>query len=114
MGGMGLWDLKVFNQALLAKQLRRLHNNPNPLLHAMLKVRYFKHAFILEACRGYDPSYSWRSLWGSKSLLLDGLRWRVGNGYNVRVWLDNWLPDNVIPEHGISYDPDLCVAYDGR
>uniref|UniRef100_A0A803L736 Reverse transcriptase zinc-binding domain-containing protein n=1 Tax=Chenopodium quinoa TaxID=63459 RepID=A0A803L736_CHEQI len=69
-----------------------------------------KHDTILEARRGYDPSYSWRSLWGSKSLLLDGLQWRIGHGCNVKVWLDNWLPDNIVPEHGVSYDPDLRVT----
>ncbi|XP_056691517.1 uncharacterized mitochondrial protein AtMg00310-like [Spinacia oleracea] len=113
MGGMGFRDMKVFNQALLAKQLWRLYSNPNPLLLSVLKARHFKHDSILEAYRGYDPSYSWRSLRGAKSLLLDGLKWRVGNGSMVRVWQDSWLPGtptSAAPSHGPIYDPTLMVA----
>ena len=74
MGGLGFRNLHVFSQALLAKQIWRLHTNPTSLLHKMLKARYFKNDDILSARRGFDPSYSWRSLWGAKSLLLEGLK----------------------------------------
>ncbi|XP_021725132.1 uncharacterized protein LOC110692446 [Chenopodium quinoa] len=107
MGSLGFRDLKVFNQALLAKQMWTLYNNPNPLLHAILKARYFKNSSILEAYRGHDPSYSWRSLWGSKALLLDDLSWRVGNRRDIRVWLDSWIPGNVIPTHDTNFDTEL-------
>ncbi|XP_021716657.1 uncharacterized protein LOC110684510 [Chenopodium quinoa] len=46
---------------------------------------------LWEASLGYDPSYSWRSIWGSKAILLDGMKWRVGNGSSIRVWDDAWL-----------------------
>lgn len=35
---------------------------------------------VLDARRGLNLSYSWRSLWGAKSLLLEGLSWRVEDG----------------------------------
>lgn len=68
---------------------------------------------MLEAIRGYDPSYSWRSMWGAKSFLLDGLLWRVGDGHNIEVWKDLWLPGcNValLPRHGVSIDPGIRVS----
>lgn len=80
LGGLGFRDLKCFNQALLAKQAWRLHNDTNSLLHQVLKARYYKNDTFVDARRGYGPSYTWRSKWGSKSLLLDGIKWRVGNG----------------------------------
>lgn len=46
---------------------------------------------ILIGLRGFDPSYSWRSIWGTKSLLLEGLKWRVGNGAYINVWQDAWV-----------------------
>ena len=97
MGGMGFRNLHIFNQALLAKQMWRLHVNHDTLLHKILKARYFRHDDILEARRGLDPSYSWRNLWGAKSLLLDGLRWRVGDGTSIRVWEDVWCKGSTTP-----------------
>ncbi|XP_021716025.1 uncharacterized protein LOC110683931 [Chenopodium quinoa] len=84
-GGMEVRDLRVFNQELLAKQCWRLHHLQGTLLHSIFKAKYFKHCDILEAHRSYDPSYTWRSIRGAKSLLLDGLKWRIGNGCKVKV-----------------------------
>lgn len=113
LGGMGFRDLKIFNQVLLEKQVWRLHCDTSSLLHSVLKSRYFKHGSILDARRGYDPSYSWRSVWGAKSLHLDGLKWRVGSGTNIRVWDCGWLPgkqDAPKPKTGTTVDVDLKVA----
>ena len=79
-GGMGFRDLKCFNTALLAKQSWRLLEGANTLLHDVFKARYFKHTSVLEALRGHDPSFTWRSIWGAKSLLIEGLGWKIGNG----------------------------------
>ncbi|KAL2933269.1 hypothetical protein RDABS01_016388 [Bienertia sinuspersici] len=91
MGGMGFRDLKTFNLALLAKQVWRLMNGTDSLTGSILKARYFKNDDILDARRGHDPSFTWRSLWGSKSLLQEGLAWRIGTGTCVNVWSSNWL-----------------------
>lgn len=36
-------------------------------------------------------SYSWKSIWGSKSLLKEGLLWRVGDGKNIKILKDTWV-----------------------
>lgn len=92
-GGMGFRRLEVFNLALLAKQAWRVHNNPTSLLSRVLKVKYFPHCSFLEAALGKNTSYSWQSIWSSKSLLKEGLSWRVGNGRCIDVWEDSWLID---------------------
>lgn len=66
MDDMGFWDHKVFNQALLAKKMWRIHNNSGTILYSLLKARYFKNSYVLEAFRGYDPSYCWRSMLGGE------------------------------------------------
>ncbi|XP_020549550.1 uncharacterized protein LOC105161808 [Sesamum indicum] len=48
-GGLGLWKLGAFNQAMLAKQLWRIISNPNALLCRILKDKYFPHTDV-------DPS----------------------------------------------------------
>lgn len=37
------------------------------------------------------PSYSWRSIWGARSFLDLGVRWKVGKGKSIRLWHDAWL-----------------------
>ena len=65
-GGMGFRDLKVFNQALLPKQVWRLLCDTSSLMHKVLRACYYPNDVFLNARRGYDPSYVWRSIWGAK------------------------------------------------
>lgn len=89
-----------------------MQENNSPLAHT-IKARYHKHSTVLETRRGYNPSYSWRSIWGAKSLLLQGLKWQVGNGRNIRVWDDAWLPGNsssCVVTPNVNCDPNMLVV----
>lgn len=113
MGRMGFRDLKCFNQAMLVKQCWRLHDDLNSLLATMLKARYFKNSEFLNAYCGFDPRYSWRSIWGSKSLLMEGLCWRVDNEMSIKVWEDSWLQDeggSSAPTVAAHADMEIRVA----
>lgn len=92
-GGMGFRNLKIFNDALLAKQGWRLIHYPDSLLARTLGSKYYRGSSFVEARRGYNPSFTWRSIWGSKSLLMEGIGWRVGNGCSISYWTDCWIPD---------------------
>jgi hypothetical protein len=39
--------------------------------------------------------YTWRSILKAIDLLNKGVIWRVGDGGNIRVWDDPWLPKGV-------------------
>jgi ribonuclease HI len=91
-GGLGFRDLEFFNLALLAKQGWRLLQNPNSLVATIMKAKYYPNSSFLEANIGRKPSYAWRSIWNSKTLLKEGLIWRVGDGRTIRIWDDPWLP----------------------
>ena len=91
-GGLGFKVLKAFNLALLAKQGWRIIQNPDSLLCRVLKAKYFKSTSFLEVQVGNSPSYTWRSLMESKSVVERGMRWNIGNGRSVDVWRDRWLP----------------------
>ena len=89
---MGFKRLQQFNLALLAKQGWRLQTCQNSLLYRVLKAKYFPSCDFLHATIGNNPSYTWHSILATKSIVEKGIRWRVGNGSNIRVWGDKWLP----------------------
>lgn len=89
---MGLIDFSSFNQALVAKQGWRIIQNPNLLVAKVLQARYFKQRRFIEATLGSNPSFIWRSILWGREIISRGHRWRIGNGDQVMVYKDNWIP----------------------
>lgn len=92
LGGMNFRDLRGFNQALIAKQVWRLLIHPNSLAARFLASKYYWNDNILDANLGRKPSFLWRSLLWGRELLNLGLRFRVGNGRNISMFSDPWIP----------------------
>ncbi|GAA0143828.1 hypothetical protein LIER_04421 [Lithospermum erythrorhizon] len=86
-GGLGSKDLECMKLALLGKKGRQAS-----LLFKVLKGRYFKRTFFLNAKIGSNPSFGWRSLLEGCKVLTRGVRWRVGDGNSIDVWKDPWVP----------------------
>jgi hypothetical protein len=101
-GRMGFGDFACFNKALLAKQIWRMWQTPNSLVARIMKAKYHPYCSILEAARGRNPSFAWRSTQCSGDLIWEGLLWRVGNGEKIRIWQDKWLP---LPSTYMVYSP---------
>ena len=87
-GVMGFKDLKLFNKGLLANQGWHLQMGGNSLVYRVLKAKYFITCDFIHASIGHNPSFTWRSLIFAQSLIIEGMRWRVGNGENIKVWHD--------------------------
>ena len=85
-------DLRVFNLALLAKQWWRMQQNPNSLVHRVLKAKYFPNSMASEVELGRRPSYAWRSIWNTKKVVDGGSSCCIGNGEGVKIWKDRWIP----------------------
>lgn len=49
----------------------------------------------MNASLGLNGSYSWRSIWGLKALLKEGLIWLVGDGSKINIFTDPWLTDEL-------------------
>jgi hypothetical protein len=91
-GGLGFRDLYGFNVAMLARQAWRMLVNPESLCARVLKAKYFPETSILEAKPVSGMSYTWQSILKGLDLLKEGVVWRVGDGTDIRIWSDPWLP----------------------
>lgn len=91
-GGMGFKKLKQSNLAFLAKQGWRLQNDHNSLVYQVVKAKNFQGCDFIHATLKNNSSYTWRRTRASQSLVKEGMRWRVCNGMNIKIWEDKWLP----------------------
>jgi hypothetical protein len=91
-GGMGFRDLESFNLALLAKQVWRLLLEPDSLCAKVLRARYFPDGNLLKAKLKSGSSFTWQSILAGLECFKRGYIWRVGDGSQIKIWDDCWLP----------------------
>ena len=107
LGGMGFRDMKLFNQAMLGRQCWRLLTSPDSLCARVLKGRYYPKCSFMDSGVTRSCSFTWRSLMFGKSLLERGIFWRVGDGKEIRIIKDRWVPGVPChPIHPIVQMPD--------
>jgi hypothetical protein len=93
-GGMGFRDLHCFNSTLLAKQAWRLICEHDSLCARVLKAKYYPSGDLLNADLKKGSSYTWQSMWSGIQTLKKGCIWRVGDGVDINIWDDAWIPDS--------------------
>lgn len=116
MGGLGFRDIELFNLALLARQARRIVQDPSSLSAPIIKAVYFPNQRFLEAELGQSPSRIWRSIIDGRDVLERGLIKRIGTGEGTNIWNTNWLPRNGLlrPVECVLRDPpqNVCELID--
>ena len=58
----------------------------------MFRAKYFTAGNIFDAVVSPRCSFAWRSILQSQEGVLRGARWRVGDGRDINIWSDRWLP----------------------
>ena len=90
--GDALKELKLFNQAILAKTGWRFIQNQDTLCARLFRGIYFPFGNFLQAKLGMKPSWTWSSILYGRDLILQGYRWNISTGSNVNIWQDPWVP----------------------
>ena len=58
----------------------------------MFRAKYFPSYNIFDAIVSPGCSFAWRSILQAREGVLRGARWRVGDGRDIKIWSDRWLP----------------------
>lgn len=66
----------------------------------------------MRAVGGSGTSWGWKGIFQGRKLLEAGMRWRIGNGQQVRICLDNWVPKTSTFKI-YSRHPDLPILVQG-
>jgi hypothetical protein len=59
----------------------------------LLPTFFLNQHCCLEARPKQGMSYTWRSILSGIELLKKGMIWRIGDGENINIWHDPWLPN---------------------
>lgn len=89
---MGFRDLESFNLALLAKQVWRLLFEPDSLCAKVLRAKYYPDGKLLDAKPKSGISFTWQSILSGLECFKRGYIWRVGDGSQINIWNDCWIP----------------------
>jgi ribonuclease HI len=57
-----------------------------------LKAKYYPRGCLIDTVFSANSSYTWQSILHGLELLKKGILWRVGNGSQIRIWRDPWIP----------------------
>ncbi|XP_075674872.1 putative mitochondrial protein AtMg00310 [Castanea sativa] len=93
---MGFRDVQAFNLSLLAKQAWRFIHKTHSLFYKVYKSRYFPNCSFMDAELGINPSYVWRSLLAARDVIIEGSKWKVGDGRSIGVLTHIWLSHKLI------------------
>jgi hypothetical protein len=82
-----------------------------------MKEKYYPLADFMEAQLGRRPSFVWSSIIKARPLVQNGVGWRVGNGENIKIWGDAWLPPphvRLLPtcHSGFHYESRVSLLID--
>lgn len=92
-GALGLKSTHVMNKAFLMKAGWRLNIRKKALWSDLIRSKYkCGKEGRLHVDKDKHGSNFWRGLCKNWDMLETNLSWRVGNGQQIRFWIDEWVP----------------------
>ncbi|KAF3433898.1 hypothetical protein FNV43_RR25001 [Rhamnella rubrinervis] len=105
LGFRSFWD---YNTALLAKLAWMIVRGEESLWIEILKAKYLRGGSYFNYQKKRGDSWIWRSILNVKDVIHKGNCFRVGNGEDIKLWSDPWIPGCVnkqpVRKEGSTYD----------
>jgi hypothetical protein len=60
----------------------------------VLRAKYFPSGDLLNVELKKGSSYTWQSIWTGIQTFKKGYIWRVGDGSDINIWNDPWIPSS--------------------
>ena len=79
-GGIGFWDMSLFNLALLARQAWRMIERPDSLCARVLKFKYYLDGELIDTVFAFEAFLVWHGIEHGLELLKAPLIWKIGDG----------------------------------
>jgi hypothetical protein len=109
-GGLGVRNLHIMNLALIASSAWRIIKEPNSLLAAVLKAKYFPHTSIWRTNTNLPKSAFWSSVLKVLPLMQSSIYLQIAKG-NSSIWSSPWCPDwQNIYDHLLTQPGSACPA----
>ncbi|CAJ2675557.1 unnamed protein product [Trifolium pratense] len=112
MGGLGIRNLEIMNQACLLKLGWKIKNDSSDFWCDVLRGKYGMASFDNDEAAKPSSSSTWKTLVQLKHHLSHNMFWQVGDGYNIHAWNQEWIEPGlcvrnlcIIPNHM----QDICV-----
>jgi hypothetical protein len=77
---------------MLAKQVWRLLSDPDSLCARVLRAQYYPDGNLWKAKVKSGSSYTWQSILAGRDCFKQGYILRVGDGTQIKIWEDHWIP----------------------
>uniref|UniRef100_A0A803PW65 Uncharacterized protein n=1 Tax=Cannabis sativa TaxID=3483 RepID=A0A803PW65_CANSA len=99
-GGLAIGRLELRNKGLLMKWLWRYPLEPNSLWHKVIKSRYGKADNFWDTKWGVraSPRGPWKDISDYYDEYGQLVKFKVGNGANIRFWEDVWIGGSSLKE----------------
>jgi hypothetical protein len=88
----GFQRYKANEPSFAGETMLEINKKPREPLRQIAEIYIFSRGNILDTVFRQDASPSWHGIEYGLELLKEGIIYRVGDGRNIDLWRDNWLP----------------------
>lgn len=92
-GGLGIKRLETWNQAAMLKHIWSLFTQAGSLWVAWMEKNWLKGKSFWNVSIPTSCSWSWKKILNLRDVAKQFLRFKVGDGSKIFLWLDSWHPN---------------------